>query len=68
MKVNQPTLKPVRKVNSAGLGAILATILVAALTATNVPFLTQMFSYPGVETAIGGLLATGFAYFAKEAA
>ena len=62
----QPSAAPTRKVTAAGVGALVATVLAGVLTALQVPVVDRIFGYPGFETALGGLIAAGFAYYAKE--
>ena len=63
---NQPTKKPTRKFNSGAIGGALATFMAGALTATGLPFFERLFSYPGLETALGSVITLVFIYLAKE--
>lgn len=64
--VNQPNAKPSRKAQFGGAGAVTATVLAAAISATGIPYFERLFSYPGLETALGGIITLLFFYVAKE--
>lgn len=60
MLINQPTVKPTRKVTAAGISVPISTLIIWGCDMAGI----SMPAY--VATAIGGLASALFAYFARE--
>ncbi len=63
---NQKTALPNRKIAATALGGALATIIIGALMATEVPYIVRFLSYTGMQPALAVLFAVVCGYQTRD--